>query len=107
MGHKLFLAAREGLYGRMGAIMERWGQGAIWEEYIGVEVMEGGMSKLKVRWDGGCRGVEGKGGVDGWVGGVMGLEGGWAGVGLGVLAYVLVSEGWGMDSGGFMVGGRG
>ena len=76
MGHKLFLAAREGLYGRMGAIMERWGQGAIWEEYIGVEVMEGGMSKLKVRWDGGCRGVEGKGGVDGWVGGVMGLEGG-------------------------------
>ena len=40
MGHKFFLAAREGLYGRMGAIMECWGQGVIWEQNKRVKVME-------------------------------------------------------------------
>ena len=67
------------------------------------------MSKHKVRWNGDYGGVEGKGGVNGGVGGVMGLKGGLSGSRSRIgRIWTYMSEGCGqMDTGGFMVDGRG
>ena len=67
--------------------------------------------KHKVRWNGDYGGVEGKGGVNGGVGGrVMGPTGGLSGS-IGLAGKVLMSEGeakvCGMVTGGFMADGWG
>ena len=59
------------------------------------------MSKLKVRWNGrDYGGVEGKGGVNGWVGGVMGLEGGESGSRIRIIGICTCVGGLGNGFGG-------
>ena len=59
------------------------------------------MSELKVRWNGGdYGGVEGKGGVNGWVGGVMGLEGGESGSRIRIIGICTCVGGLGNGFGG-------
>ena len=106
MRDELLLAAREGFYSRMGAKMQALWESPIREQNISVKVEPRVVGKHKVRWNGTYGGVKGMGGVNGWVGGVMGLKGGVGGSMI-IGAYVLVSEGCGMDSGGFMADGRG
>ena len=106
MGDELFLAARKVFNSRIGAKMQVLWESPIREQNIGVELEPRVVGKLKVRWNRNYGRVKGRGGVNGWVGGVMGLKGGVGGSMI-IGAYVLVSEGCGMDSGGFMADGRG
>ena len=100
MGDELFLAARKAFYSRIGAKMQVLWESPIREQNIGVELEPRVVGKLKVRWNRNYGRVKGRGGVNGWVGGVMGLKGGESGSRIRIIGICTCVRGLGNGFGG-------